>query len=103
LSTDDRPLELILQLGRQEAHQDVSAAAGRERADEGHGSARIIVGLRAGGAAGNQGQSEGESERSDPHGIPVPWQGVVCRYRFRACYGLAEQMPRSWRAATFAG
>ena len=31
------------------------------------------------------------------------WHGVVCRRRFRACYGLPDQMPRTWRAAAIAG
>ena len=51
LSTMTGLLELVLQLRRQQAHQDVGAAAGRERADEGHGPARIVVGLRTGALA----------------------------------------------------
>ena len=50
---DDRALELVLQLGRQQPHQDVGAAAGRERADESNGAAWIFVGLGAGQVAEN--------------------------------------------------
>jgi hypothetical protein len=75
---NDRPLELVLQLSGQEAHQDVGAAAGRKRTDEGHGPAWIIVSLGIRAVGGGHGQSESKSERSDPHGISVPCRGVCC-------------------------
>ncbi len=58
LSTMTGRLSLSCKLGRQQPHQDVGAAAGRERADEGHGAARIVVGLRAGGSAAPASQTQ---------------------------------------------
>jgi hypothetical protein len=45
---DHGPLELVLQFLRQHAGENVGAAAGGERADEGDGALRVIVdgGLR---------------------------------------------------------
>jgi hypothetical protein len=60
-----RLLELVLQLLRQDARQNVGAAAGRERTDEVHRALRIVVGrrLRQRGVAGDENQTENQTER----------------------------------------
>jgi hypothetical protein len=64
---DDGLLELVLQLLRQHAGQDVGAAAGRERTDEGHGALRVVVAVGRGAEHRNGNRSE--TRQQAEHGI----------------------------------
>jgi hypothetical protein len=59
-----RPLELVLQLVREEARENVGATAGRKRTQEGHRTLRIILSrrLRQSRAEHIQGERERRSE-----------------------------------------
>jgi len=80
------PIELL----RQHPRQDVGAAAGRERAEERDGAARIIVGLRLRGARARrrQCQSQRQSKRGCAHGRFISRCGCCCvtLRRSQRCY-----------------
>ena len=66
----DRPLELVLQLLRQDAREDVGAAAGGERTEEGHRALGIAVSRRLRGRR-VEGEAAGEREHDGSfHALP---------------------------------
>ena len=69
----DRPLELVLQFLRQDAGEDVGAAAGGKRTEEGHRALRIAVDRRLRGRR-VEGEAAGEREHDGSfHALPRNW------------------------------
>ncbi len=82
---DDRPFQLILQLLRQHARENVGAAAGRKRTDEGHVPLRIVVDrcLRARGVDRSEAETESQTERQCSFHCPsLALRTVGCAARY---------------------
>src|SRR5215510_1001018 len=67
-----RPLELVLELLREQAGEDVGAPAGRKRAEKGHRALRIIFSrcLRPRCLDRSEAEHDGGTERDSPFHVP---------------------------------